>query len=164
MLNQVNGYLTNRNCKEQPLIFVLLRTVVGQNVLPTLDEFSTAVCNGQTVHKHEPESLQQLLFPCQPQETPTTSYQNSEPIPLFQSRVLMVPGTETFEQQQPEQQLEPAKGGSSGVDFGTIRMFPEQSGNGFNTSTSTCQSLNLISQMSESELLGIINPSTFDSV
>ena len=85
----------------------------------------------------------------------------------------MVPTSEPFqqEQQQPEQQpqLELSKGGSTGgvVDFGSIRMFPDSVNgvvNGFAPSTSTCQSLNLISQMSESELLGIINPSTFDSV
>lgn len=138
---------------------------VGQTVPKTLDEFSSAVSNGHGLHKQELESFQQLLFPChQPQETRSpNSVPNHETIPAFQSQVLMVPGDETFHQSQKhEEQL--TKGPNVGLDFESIRMFPESTGNTFTTSTSTCQSLNIISQMSDSELLGIINPSTFDSV
>lgn len=161
MLYQVNGYLTNRICTEKLLIHVLLHTVVCQNVSPTLDEFSNSICNGQTVYRQDPEPLQQQLsFPCH-QTQETNSYQNSE---TTQTTMISESIQQQTETQQPVTQSEMEKGGC-GVDFASIRMFPEQNGNGFiNTSTSTCQSLNLISQMSESELLGIINPSTFDTV
>lgn len=163
MFYQVNGYLTNRICTEQTLIYVLLYAVVGQNVPPTVDEFPNSICNGSnTVYRQNPEPIrQQLSFPCQG----ASSYQDSEPVPVLIPQTTMIPEPlqQQPETQQPMAQLETRKGCE--VDFASIRMFPEQNGNGFiNTSTSTCQSLNLISQMSESELLGIINPSTFDSV